>query len=146
LSSRHGLSIRAADSVDVEGIAELLATASVAAPRERLATRVAALLEQPGVLLVADEWGPPSGIIAVHWHAVLTSDLKLAEVSALYVDPARRRNGIARLLLKAASQAARSAKCGALAVNSASPELAAFCLASGFGSVGEVFTRPLLKK
>lgn len=146
MSSRHGLSIRAADGVDVDGIAELLATAGLAAPRDRLAARVGALLAQPGVLLVADEWGPPSGIVAVHWRAVLTSDLKAAEISTLYVDPARRRNGIARLLLKAASQAARSAKCGALSVRAASPELAAFCLASGFVAEGALFSRPLLKK
>lgn len=148
MSSRHGLAIRAADAVDVDGLLELLAPAGLAAPRDRMARRLGALLEQPGVVLLADEWGPPTGIIAVHWHAVLTQDLKVGAVSMLYVDPARRRTGIARLLLKAASQAARSAKCGELAVSAllGAADLHSFCLASGFQAAGEIFTRPLLKR
>jgi hypothetical protein len=41
-------------------------------------------------LLIAEEWGPPTGIIAVHWHVVLTDDLKIGWISALLVDPERR--------------------------------------------------------
>jgi GNAT superfamily N-acetyltransferase len=87
-------------------------------------------------------------LIAVHWHAVLTADLKLGWISALLVDPARRRSGIARLLLKTASQAARSAGCGELILSSAagSGELRAFGLATGFVEAGEVFTRSLRKR
>jgi len=36
----------------------------------------------------------------------LTANLKVGRISALLVYPDRRRNGVARLLLKAASQAA----------------------------------------
>jgi len=50
----------------------------------------------------------------MHWHSVLTADLKVRWISTLLVDPARRRNGVARLLLKAASQAARPGGCGDL--------------------------------
>jgi aminoglycoside 6'-N-acetyltransferase I len=148
VSSRHGLLVRSADGGDVEGLAELLKAAGVVVPRERLAARLGAVLEQPGALLVADEWGPPSGVIAAHWHAVLTADLKVGWISALVVDPARRRNGVARVLLKAASQAARSAGCGELMLDAAGAagDLRAFCLATGFVEAGEVFRRPLRKR
>lgn len=148
MSSRHGLSIRAADHGDVDGLAELLKTAGLTIARDKLASRLSAMQDQPGVLLIADEWGPPSGVIAVHWHSVLTADLKVGWISALLVDPDRRRNGVARLLLKAASQAARSAGCGELGLHApiAPGDLRTFCLATGFVESGEVFTRALRKR
>ena len=140
MSSRHGLSIRTANSGDVDGLAELLKTAGLTVARDRLASRLSAMQDQPGALLVADEWGPPPGIIALHWHSVLTADLKVGWISALLVDPDRRRNGVARLLLKAASQAARSAGCGELVVHSpiVPGELRTFCLATGFVESGRL--------
>jgi aminoglycoside 6'-N-acetyltransferase I len=146
--SRHGLAIRTADSGDVDGLAELFKAAGVTIARDRLASRLGVLMDQPGALLIADEWGPPSGLIAVHWHGVLTADLKVGWISALLVDPERRRNGVARLLLKAASQAARSAGCGELVLTSAAEpgDLRAFCLATGFVEAGALFTRPLRKR
>ena len=148
MSNRYGLSIRTAGSSDAEGLGQLLATAGMTIPADRLASRLSALQDQPGALLIADEWGPPSGLIAVHWHAVLTADLKVGWISALLVDPARRRNGVARVLLKAAAQAARSAGCGELILNSPNEpgDLRAFCLATGFAQAGETFTRPLRKR
>jgi aminoglycoside 6'-N-acetyltransferase I len=148
VSSRHGLSIRTADSGDVDGLAELLKLTGLSIARDRLVSRLAAVLDQPGALLIAEEWGPPSGLIAVHWHGVLTADLKVGWISALVVDPERRRNGVARLLLKSASQAARSAGCGELVLTSAveGGDLRAFCLATGFVESGAVFTRPLRKR
>lgn len=148
MSSRHGLSIRAADNGDVDGLAELLKTAGPTLARDKLALRLRAIQDQPGVLLIADEWGPPSGVIAVHWHSVLTADLKVGWISTLLVDPDRRRNGVARLLLKAASQAARSAGCGELVVHSpiGPGDLRTFCLATGFVESGEGFTRALRRR
>ncbi|WP_426000141.1 GNAT family N-acetyltransferase [Caulobacter sp. DWR1-3-2b1] len=148
MSSRHGLSIRAADSGDVDGLAELLKTAGLTIVRDKLASRLGAMQDQPGVLLIADEWGPPSGVIALHWHSVLTADLKVGWISALLVDPDRRRNGVARLLIKAASQAARSAGCGELVLRAPIEpgDLRTFCLATGFAESGEVFTRALRKR
>lgn len=144
MSNRYGLSVRSAHVSDADGLAELLANAGQATTKDRLA----ALLEQPGAVLIADEWGPPSGVIAVHWHAVLTADLKVGTISMLLVDPDRRRNGIARLLLKAASQAARSAGCGELLleVPSTAHALRAFGLATGFEATGETFARALRKR
>jgi aminoglycoside 6'-N-acetyltransferase I len=148
VSSRYGLSIRIADGGDADGLGQLLRASGVTISPDRLAARLSAINRQPGALLIAEEWGPPSGLIALHWHAVLTADLKVGWISALLVDPARRRNGVARVLLKAASQAARSAGCGELVLNSAVEldDLRAFCFATGFEKAGEVFTRPLRKR
>lgn len=148
VSTRHGLSIRAADSGDVDGLAELVRAAGVAIARDRLAARLGAVLDQPGAVFVADEWGPPSAVIVAHWHAVLTADLKVGWISVLLVDPTRRRSGIARLLLKAASQAARSAGCGELVLDFAGEAdgLRAFGLATGFAEAGAILRRPLRKR
>jgi GNAT superfamily N-acetyltransferase len=148
VSSRYGLSIRAANSGDVDGLAELLNTGGWTIGRDALVARLSAVQDQPGALLIADEWGPPSGLIVVHWHAVLTADLKQGWISALLVDPDRRRNGVARLLLKAASQAARSAGCDKLCLYApdALGDLRAFGIATGFVETGRVLARPLRKR
>lgn len=148
MSSRHGLLIRAANSGDLDGLTELLQTAGLNVARDHLAARLSMMLNQPGAVLIADEWGPPSGLIAAHWQAVLTSDLKVGWISALLVDPARRRNGIARVLLKAASRAARSAGCGELILHAAAQQehLREFGLATGFVAAGETLIRPLRKR
>lgn len=148
MSSRYGLSIRAANSGDVDGLAELLKTGGWTIGRDVLVARLSAIQDQPGALLIADEWGPPSGLIVVHWHAVLTADLKQGWISALLVDPDRRRNGVARLLLKAASQAARSAGCDKLCLHAPDTlgDLRAFGLGTGFVETGQVLARPLRKR
>ena len=148
MSSRYGLSIRAANGGDVDGLAELLRAGGGGVARDRLAARLSALQDQSGAVLIADEWGPPSGLVAVHWHSVLTADLMVGSISTLLVDPERRRNGIARLLLKAASEAARSAGCGELLlrVSTGMEDLRAFCFATGFVEIGEGFSRPLRKR
>jgi GNAT superfamily N-acetyltransferase len=148
VSSRYGLSIRAANSGDVDGLAELLKTGGWTIGRDVLVARLIAIQDQPGALLIADEWGPPSGLIVVHWHAVLTADPKQGWISALLVDPARRRNGVARLLLKAASQAARSAGCDKLCLHAPDTldDLRAFGLGTGFVETGQILARPLRKR
>ncbi|CAN5315455.1 hypothetical protein BH10PSE4_BH10PSE4_15980 [soil metagenome] len=148
MSSRHGLSIRAAQAADADGLVELFEAAGESLARGQMAARLGAVQDQPGALLIADAWGPPSGLIAVHWHAVLTADLKVGWISTLLVDPARRRNGVARLLLKAASQAARAAGCGELTLQApiGPGDLRAFCLATGFVDAGDGFTRALRKR
>ena len=148
MSSRYGLSIRAANSGDVDGLAELLKTGGWTIGRDALTARLSAVQDQPGSLLIADEWGPPSGLIVVHWHAVLTADLKQGWISALLVDPDRRRNGVARLLLKAASQAARSAGCDKVSLHASDTvgDLRAFGLGAGFVETGQILARLLRKR
>ncbi len=148
MPNRYGLSIRAADGGDVDGLLDLMAAVEFRIARVRLAARLAAVLGQPGVVLIAEEWGPPSGVIVVHWHAALASDLKVGWISTLLVDPARRRSGVARLLLKTASQAARTAGCGELGLSAppAADGLRAFGLATGFVQTAETLVRPLRKR
>jgi GNAT superfamily N-acetyltransferase len=112
-----------------------------------LAARLDALRDQHGTVLLAYEWGPPSGLIAVNWFGTLDADQRTARVSTLLVSPDERRRGIARLLLKAATQAARSAGCGTLHLLASAdePTLRAFSEASGFDTLGMTFVRPLRK-
>ncbi len=100
------------------------------------------------MILIAVEWGPPSGVIVVHWRPTLTDARPVAEASLLLVAPADRRRGIGRMLLKAAAQAARSAGCDVLRLVAPpdQPELQAFCRATGFSETGSLFVRPLRKK
>ena len=103
-------------------------------------------------MLLAFEWGPPSGVVAVHWVVSLTHERPVAEVTTLLVDSDARRRGIGRLLIKAASQAARVAGCGGLTLSvadanaQASADLRAFCAATGFEAEGRRFSRALRKK
>jgi GNAT superfamily N-acetyltransferase len=127
MSLRHGLEIRAATPQDTAGLAELLAT-----PPLTLTTRLDALRASPGALLLALEWGPPSGLIAVTWHPTLTQNRPTALITTLLVAEDARRRGIARLLVKAASQAARAAGCETIHLETPTEDLAAFAAATGF--------------
>lgn len=147
MAGRFGLEIRGATSTDAPSLTELFAAVGrVVAPRV-LAERLEAMLKQPGAVLLAAEWGPPSGLIAVHWRRTLDADGPVARIDHLLVAPDARRRGIGRLLLKAASQGARSARCATIevAVDGAEASLADFCEATGFSSVGRDYARPLRK-
>jgi aminoglycoside 6'-N-acetyltransferase I len=148
LASRYGLQIRTASSADAAAIAELMDAGGHAIPASVLAERLEALRHQPGVALLALEWGPPSGLVVLTWHRTLAADLPVAQITTLLVGPDERRRGIGRLLLKAAAQAARSAGCGTmhLFAPAGEPSLAAFCKATGFDEAGTGYTRPLRKR
>lgn len=148
MASRFGLEIRAADSLDAPGVAELLHAAGLPGSAPAIAARLERLRAERATVLLAVEWGPPSGIIVFHSRQTLLADLPIAFVSALLVGPDARRRGIGRLLVKAASQAARSAGCGDLAL-SAAPEdasLRAFAEATGFTASETSFVRALRKQ
>jgi hypothetical protein len=61
VSSRYGLSIRTANSGDVDGLAELLKTSGWTIGRDALSARLSAIHDQPGALLIAEEWGRRRG-------------------------------------------------------------------------------------
>jgi predicted N-acetyltransferase YhbS len=147
LKTRHGLEIRAATSADASGLCELLSAAGHATSPRALADRLDAIRQAPGTALLAAEWGPPSGLVVLHWHPTVETDQKTAQITTLLVDPTARRNGIGRLLVKAASQAARLAGCGALQLLAApeQTDLEQFCRATGFAAAGIYFVRPLRK-
>lgn len=148
MGGRYGLEIRAADAADAPGLAELLAAADRPVAAAALARRLDRLRGGPGVVLVAAEWGPPTGVVALHWHPGLEADAPTAHVDLLLVSPEERRRGVGRLLLKAAAQAARQAGCERLHLPAPddAPELAAFALATGFIRAGGRLARPLRKK
>jgi aminoglycoside 6'-N-acetyltransferase I len=148
LKIRYGLEIRAATVADAEGISELLNAAGHAISPHAIAARLDAARQQPGAALLALEWGPPSGLVLLHWYRTLDADQSTAQITTLLVGANERRRGIGRLLVKAASQAARVAGCGTLQLLVAPEEqaLRRFCQETGFAEVGQCFVRPLRKK
>lgn len=148
MSRRYGLEIRAAAAADAPGLAALLGIAGRGDAVRDLAERIEALRGDHGAVLVAVEWGPPGGLVVLHWYRTLTAAAPSAQITTLLVAPGDRRRGLGRLLLKAAAQAARVAGCDAmdLLLPPDQPDLRAFCAAAGFVAAGERVTRPLRKK
>lgn len=148
MSLRHGLEIRAATAAEAPGLATLLAEAGLAIPPRALAERLALLRQAPGAVLVALQWGPPSGVIQLHWHPALEHASPVARITLLLVTEEQRRMGIGRLLLKAAAQAARVAGCDRLELETppGAPALHAFCRATGFTEAGPRFQRSLRRQ
>ena len=146
MAGRYGLEIRAATAADAAALAETMAQADQPLDPSLLAERLEAL-QREGVALLALEWGPPSGVIVLHWVRPLAG-ARRALVSLLLVAPDARRRGIGRLLLKAGSQAARVAGCEVLtlAVPPDGAELAGFCRQTGFSEAGALWSRPLRKR
>ena len=147
MKTRYGMEIRAATGAEAPGLAELLEAAGHSIPPNVLANRLDALRKEPGTALIVLEWGPPSGVVVLHWYRTFGADQPIAQITALFVGPDARRRGIGRMLLKAAAQAARVAGCGALelSANVGEPSLLGFCRATGFAEVGARFVRPLRK-
>lgn len=145
---RYGLDIRAATPAEAPGLSLLLAEAGLNINAHDLAERLPALRATSGIALVAMKWGPPSGLVVLHWYPTLTASRPIAQISILLVSMEDRRQGIGRLLVKAAAQAARSAGCGDLEIT-ATPDalsLRAFCRATGFADAGARFARPLRRQ
>ncbi len=147
MTSRYGLEIRAATGADAPGLSELLSTVGSHVPPRALTERLEAIRNEPGAALIAAGWGPPSGLVLLHWYRILEADQPAAQITLLLVAPAERRKGIGRLLVKAAAQAARVAGCATLEVQVPphEPSVLGFCSASGFVEVGRRFARPLRK-
>ena len=146
---RYGVEIRAAQPGDAAEVARLLAAAAGISDASSLAGRLDAVRSHPAAAcLVSTSYTGLSGVIALSWAPVLQASTAVAQVTAFVVDPEDRRLGIGRLLLKAASQAARSAGCGALElpVPLDLPVADAFCRNTGFSLAGAVYTRSLRKK
>lgn len=148
MPSRYGLQIRSALAADAAGIAGLMASAGRPVPAPVLEARLEALRREPGVVLLAVEWGPPGGIVAARWSRTFEADAPVAQLTTLLVGPDDRRRGIGRLLLKAVSQAARSAGCASLLCPLAEGDEAsrAFCRVNGFEEAGSLAVRPLRKR
>ena len=106
LGQRRGLEIRAATGADSAGLSILLCEYGVACPALNLTSRLEAIRDGAGTVLMALEWGPPAGLVALHWYASLHAALPVAQIDMLLVGANDRRRGIGRLLVKAAARAA----------------------------------------
>jgi aminoglycoside 6'-N-acetyltransferase I len=148
LKSRYGLEIRAALNTDGQGLCDLLIAAGHAVAAPVSADRLDALRQERGAALIAAEWGPPIGLVVLHWYRTLEADQPTAQITTLLVAPSERRRGIGRLLVKTAAQTARVAGCGMMELLAAPDDqgLLDFCAASGFTEAGRRFVRPLRKK
>ena len=148
MTLRYGLDIRAVTANEAPGLAILLAEAGHVIDARDLAARLATLRSSSGTALVALKWGPPSGLVVVHWFPTLHAARPIAQITTLLVSGEDRRQGIGRLLVKAAAQAARVAGCGDLEIIAGADahELAAFCRATGFADAGARFARSLRKQ
>ncbi len=173
MSTRFGLSIRAADPSEAASLADLLAEAGLAATPAEIADRIGLIGRLHGTILLAHEWGPPSGVVVLSVAPSLAAPRPVGRISFLLVGMDARRRGIGRLLVKAAAQAARSAGCGDLLADGAPHAgqagvddpgvddavvegaavlrargcaLAAFWQANGFNETGTGWNRPLRKK
>jgi aminoglycoside 6'-N-acetyltransferase I len=148
LKTRYGLEIRAATSADAQGLCDLLSAAGREVSPGDSSVRLDAIRREPGAVLIAAEWGPPIGVVVLHWYRTLEADQPTAQITTLLVAPDERRRGIGRLLVKAAAQAARVAGCGALELLAASEQegLLQFCSATGFTEISRRFVRQLRKK
>ena len=146
MASRAGLEIRRATAADAPFIAELMASCGRAVAAPMVAEGLEAIRRDHGLALLADEWGPLSGLIVLHWYSPIASP-RMALVSTLLVAPDARRRGVGRLLLKAGSQAARAAGCETLQLIAppATPDLDGFCQANGFTAGRAGFSRSLRK-
>jgi GNAT superfamily N-acetyltransferase len=147
LKTRHGLEIRAASVSDAEGLCDLFRAAGHVIATRVMAERLEAARQGAGAVLIAIEWGPPTGVIMAHWYRTLEADHPIGQVTTLLVAPEDRRRGIGRLLVKAAAQAARVAGCGGLELlaRPGADALDAFCRATGFVEAGPRFARALRK-
>ena len=145
---RYGLQIRAAAAGDAVGLAELLASAGYVIPILDLSGRLERLRQSAAAVFLADEWGPPSGLVVLSWTQTLFDERPAAAITTLLVGAENRRRGIGRALLKTAAQAARAAGCGELRAfaSGQSHDLRLFCLANGFVADGAAFARPLRKR
>ena len=142
-SLRHGVDLRGAAATDAAGLAALLG-----APPEAMRRRLERLLADTAttVLVALDYDGALIGAAVLQTRPGLLEDAPVATLATLFVAAAERRRGIARLLLKAAAQAGRSAGCEAMAMLAAEAPAQCFCEASGFTPDGQGFTRPLRRR
>jgi GNAT superfamily N-acetyltransferase len=148
VTSRYGLEIRAATAADGPALATLLAGAGHQVDALQVTERLVAIRQASGAALVAIRWGPPSGLLIMHWYPTIEASRPVAQITHLLVGADDRRQGIGRLLIKAAAQAARVAGCGKLEIVTASDavSLREFCRATGFDETGPRFVRSLRKQ
>lgn len=143
---RQGVEVRGAVPADATDIARLIGQLGYSYAPQEAAERLAAVMRDgQGSLLVAADYGPVVGVIALHWCPMLQEPRPVARITTLVVDEQERGRGIGRLLLKAGAQAARQAGCDLLELTSGlqRQEAHAFYRAQGFTDTSLRFVRSL---
>lgn len=153
MGQRYGLEIRAASAGDAPGLTALLAAGKPdgigpAADSVTVAARLDAAARAGGSVLIAIEWGPPSGVVALQIVHDIAAPRPAGLITSLIVDRDARRRGIGRLLVKAVSRSARLAGCDRLllAADGEAEGLLDFAAATGFSPEGGFLVRPLLRR
>ncbi|WP_376097293.1 GNAT family N-acetyltransferase [Roseomonas sp. CCTCC AB2023176] len=138
------MDIRGAQPADATEIAALLSILGEPVTPREATLRLEGVAGGPAAALVATNWaGTVIGFVALSWGPSPLFGRPVARLTALVVEEAERGAGIGRLLVKAASQAARQAGCDAMEATAADPR---FLEAIGFARSGEAMTRPLRKR
>jgi GNAT superfamily N-acetyltransferase len=111
--------IRRIAASDVPRVVPLMAELGYPTNAAALAERVAAISANPddGVL-IAEEEGAISGLVAVHSFEMLHRPGRLGRITALVVSASARRRGVGRQLLSAAEDHLRAIGCVKLEVTS----------------------------
>lgn len=144
-----GIDIRGAAPADAADIARLLGQLGHPLTARDAALRLEAVAaDRTATVLVASGYGPLVGVVAVNCCPMLHHARPVARITTLVVDEDARGGGIGRLLVKAASQAARSAGCDMLELTSRAHREAAhaFYRAIGFEQSALRFSRALRRK
>ncbi len=144
-----GIDIRGALQADASDVAGLLGQLGYPMESRDVASRLEALARDPdATVLVAIGYGPVVGLVVVNWCHMLHQARPLARITTLVVDDHERGSGIGRMLVKAASQAARMAGCDVLELTTGVRREAAhaFYRAIGFEQSSLRFSRSLRRK
>ncbi|MBO1074779.1 GNAT family N-acetyltransferase [Roseomonas marmotae] len=143
---RRGVELRGAVPADAADLARLLGQLGYPTSPQEATERLATLLrDSQGSLLVATDYGPVVGFIALHWTPMPQERHPVARITALVVDEQERGRGIGRMLLKAGAQAARQAGCDVLELTAGTQrqEAHGFYRAQGFSDTATRFVRNL---
>jgi ribosomal protein S18 acetylase RimI-like enzyme len=134
-TSAAPVTLRTARPADAPALAGLLLELGYPQPAAELGPRIAALADTAtDAVLVADLGGRVVGMASLHVTPMFAEGQRRGRITALVVDPGRRRRSVGRLLLQAVEAAARSRGCVALELTSRPDRRAAhrFYLAAGY--------------
>lgn len=140
----QGVDVRSAAPSDAADIASLLGEVGQVVTARTIVTRLERM-SRDSAILVATGFAPVIGVVALHWSRGVTSDAARAWVDVLAVGGQDRGRGIGRLLLKSASQLARTAGCDTLEIVAEDGGVG-FLVATGFARSGQVLCRPLRRR
>jgi N-acetylglutamate synthase-like GNAT family acetyltransferase len=141
-----GVEVRGAEGDDAAAVARLLGELGYPSAPERVAVRLARLVDDPrSRVLVAERSGEVAGVAA--WHAMpsLAHDEPACRLFALVVGERWRRSGIATALVRQVEQQAARAGCRHVELTTRDEryDAHAFYERLGYERTSQKFTKPL---